>query len=265
MTCRILVVEDSPTQAAALGMLLEQAGNEVVIARSAESALEQLAAAPFDVVLTDIVMPGMNGYDLCRRIKGDPESRDIPVVLLTSLSDPMDIVQGLECGADNYITKPYDPDHLLARVRHVLDNRRLRLNAKTSLGVNVRFLGKDLAITSEKEQILDLFISSVEDVVRMNAALLQSQRALADAHARLEAFAQEKAHEARVSDARYRALLHNAGDAVIVLDSDGRIVEANPRATELLTRSANELSRQKLVDLLPAAGLEELRAGLLRL
>ena len=265
MSCRILVVEDSATQAEALRSLLEEHEYEPVVARSAEAALELVESGDFDVLLSDVVMPGISGYELCRRLKQHPRWRELPVILLTSLADPMDIVQGLECGADNYITKPYDAEHLLARLRHVLDNRRLRRTSKTSVGVTVRFLGRDLSITSEKEQILDLFISSVEDVVRANVALQESQRALAEAHAQLEEYAREKTREARSSTERYRALLQNAGDAVLVLNAQGRILEANRRAADLFDRPAEELVNHPLVSLAPEEGRAELSAGLDRL
>jgi PAS domain S-box-containing protein len=227
-------VEDSATQAEALRSLLEEEGYEVTVARSGEAALDCFAVGSFDLVLSDIVMPGMSGFDLCRRVKADPRGRNVPFVLLTSLTDPMDIVRGLECGADNYITKPYDREPLLARLRHVQDVRRLRRDAKTSLGVSVRFLGKELAITSEKEQILDLFISSVEDVVHANEALQRSRAELAQAHAQLAEYAERKTHEARISTERYRTLLQNASDAIFVLDPQGRILELNRRAADLL-------------------------------
>lgn len=257
MTCRILVAEDSATQAEALRALLEEQQYEVTVARNGEAALECVATEDFDMVLSDVVMPGITGYELCRGIKQDPRLQALPVMLLTSLTDPMDIVRGLECGADNYITKPYDPEHLLARVRHVLDNRRFRRGSKTSLGVTVRFLGRDLTITSEREQILDLFISSVEDVVRANEALHRSQEQLAEAHAQLERYAQEKAREARISAVRYRALLQNAGDAILVLDPEGRILEANRGASELLNLSVEELSDQTMESLLAPSEREQ--------
>jgi PAS domain S-box-containing protein len=265
MSCRTLVVEDSATQAEAVRSLLEAEGHEVILARSAEAALALLEQRAVDVVLSDVVMPGLSGYELCRILKQDARWRDVPVVLLTSLTDPMDIVRGLECGADNYITKPFDPEHLLARLRHVLDNRRLRRSVKTSMGVTVHFLGRDLTITSEKEQILDLFISSVEDVVRANEALQRSQRELADAHAQLEAFARAKAHEARISTERYRALLQNAGDAIFVLDVQGRIVEANRRAAGLLEHDPAELWGRPLEEWLAEDAREAFRARFERL
>ncbi|HEX2091857.1 MAG TPA: PAS domain S-box protein [Longimicrobiaceae bacterium] len=262
MRCRILVVEDSATQAEALRTLLEEEGHDVAVARSAEEALERIAPDRFDLVLSDIVMPGMNGWELCRRLKSEPGLRDIPLVLLTSLTDPMDIVRGLECGADNYITKPYDPEHLLARVRRVLDNRRLRSGTRTSMGVNISFLGTTFTITSEKEQILDLLLSSIEDVVRTNRALQESQRELAEVHAQLEVYASEKAHEAEVSTEMYRTLMQNAGDAIFVLDREGRIREGNAPAARLLGIPAREMEDRFLDDFVVDEEREEFRARL---
>ncbi|MHB1224122.1 MAG: hybrid sensor histidine kinase/response regulator [Gemmatimonadaceae bacterium] len=173
---RILVVEDSATQAAALAGLLEEHGFEVTVARDGTAALAAVRAEHFDLVLSDIVMPGMTGYEVCRRVKTELGHPELPVVLLTGLSDPMDIVRGLECGADNYITKPYDRDHLLDRVRLVLDNRRLRHGAKQGGSVDITFLGKRFTITAEKEQILDLLVSSYEELVRTNQAVRHAER-----------------------------------------------------------------------------------------
>ena len=148
MTASILVAEDSPTQAEQVRSLLEQQGYRVTLARSGEEALERLDAEDFDLVLSDIVMPGMNGYDLCRRVKERGSQAPLPVVLLTSLADPTDIVRGLEAGADNYITKPYEPDQLLARIRRVLDSVQLRRRGRASMGVDIMFLCGLFTITS---------------------------------------------------------------------------------------------------------------------
>jgi DNA-binding response OmpR family regulator len=92
-------------------------------------------------------MPGMSGYELCRHQaeREDPP----PVVLLTSLSDPRDIVRGVECGADNYITKPYEPDHLLERIRHVMDNVSLRAQQQPGGPITISFLGETYTIESD--------------------------------------------------------------------------------------------------------------------
>src|SRR5262249_23339522 len=96
---RILVVEDSPTQARQLQYILEAEQFAVDVAADAEIALQRFGEATFDMVISDIMMPGLSGYELCDRIKNDPSGRDIPVILLSTLSDPMDIIRGLECGA----------------------------------------------------------------------------------------------------------------------------------------------------------------------
>jgi two-component system, sensor histidine kinase and response regulator len=171
----VLIVEDSATQAMALRLQLEEAGYAVRIARSAEEAIAMVKAAPVDLVVSDVVMPGQSGFDLCRAIKDDPGLKKIPVVLLTSLGDPMDIIRGLESGADNYITKPYDPPQLLERLQRVFENVAMRDQRSADDAVRINFLGGEFAIRSTKEQILDLLISSLEDLIRANEALRSAQ------------------------------------------------------------------------------------------
>lgn len=176
----ILVVEDSSTQAVALETLLENSGYGVTVAGSGEAALDSMRANAVALVLTDIVMPGIDGYELCRRIKS--EWRDVPVILLTSLTDPLAIVRGLECGADHYVTKPYDPVQLLARVTQVLG--RAGDVPIHSTPVNVELNGTPFTISATKEQILELLVSSYGDLVRTSdvvRAAEQRARFLADA------------------------------------------------------------------------------------
>jgi len=177
---RVLVVEDSATQAMQLAALLEEAGYAVDVARSGEQALARLApggaSADVDLVLSDVVMPGIDGYELCRRIKDGLHRPDLPVVLLTSLTDPLDIVRGLESGADNYVTKPYDPVRLLARLRTVLAAAAERPAASRGRPVAVTFQGVTFTIAADKEQIVDLLVSSYEDLVRTSEAVRTAER-----------------------------------------------------------------------------------------
>ncbi|MEO5816527.1 MAG: hybrid sensor histidine kinase/response regulator [Gemmatimonadaceae bacterium] len=171
---RILVVEDSATQAAALAELLERNGFDTVIARRAERALEILDTEAVDLVLSDVVMPGMDGYDLTKRIRALDTLSELPVVLLTSLTDPLAIVRGLESGADHYVTKPYDPTSLLARVHAVLEKAdEPRLHPKP---FTVDLLGTPFTISATKEQILELLVSSYSDLVRTSEAVRDAER-----------------------------------------------------------------------------------------
>jgi two-component system, cell cycle sensor histidine kinase and response regulator CckA len=163
---KILVVEDSPTQAQSLALLLESEGFSVDLARDGNAGVAACKSTHVDVVLSDVVMPGIDGYELCRQIKTHPETSGVPVILLTSLADPMDIVRGLECGADNFIRKPYDASYLISRVRRLIENQAQRGSRKLTMGVDVLIMGRKFTVNSEKEQMLDLLISTFEEVLR---------------------------------------------------------------------------------------------------
>lgn len=181
MASPILVVDDSPTQLEALRALIADAGLEVVTAGTGEEAFEAARSLRPELVLSDVVMPGMSGFDLCRAIK-EAMGEDAPaVVLLTSLADPRDIVRGLEAGADNYITKPYEAAHLIQRVRWVLENRALRREGQRHGGLRIRFMGEEFKLQAAPEQMLEMLLGSFEELAHTNRALQASQKALADA------------------------------------------------------------------------------------
>src|SRR5580692_6381669 len=174
----ILIAEDSLTQAARLEHLLRGQGYDVRIADSGTKALAAAREKPPTLLISDIVMPEMDGYTLCKQIKADEKLKDVPVVLLTSLTAAEEVLKALECGADSFIRKPYDAEYLLSRTEHILANLMSRHASGVKLGAEIYLGGKKYFITSERQQILDLLFSTFMDAVRMNADLEEKQSKL---------------------------------------------------------------------------------------
>jgi PAS domain S-box-containing protein/diguanylate cyclase (GGDEF)-like protein len=178
----ILIAEDSPTQAEKLQHLLEEHGYAVTTAPDGKQALAAAQRRKPTLLISDIVMPEMDGYELCKAIKSDDALRDIPVILVTTLSDVMDIMKGLACGADNFIRKPYEDKYLLARVDYLLMNKEMRKGLKMQMGMEIHLGGQKHFITAERQQILDLLISVYEEAVHISEELKLRQRELADSN-----------------------------------------------------------------------------------
>jgi two-component system phosphate regulon response regulator PhoB len=123
MAATILVVEDEPAIQTLIAVNLRRAGHDVVGALDAESAQRRINEALPDLILLDWMLPGMSGLELARRLRGDARTRAVPIIMLTARGDERDKVQGLETGADDYITKPFSPRELLARIQAVLRRR----------------------------------------------------------------------------------------------------------------------------------------------
>ena len=136
-----------------------------------EEALASIKKNTPTIVVSDVVMPEIDGFELCRQIKSNNKYKDIPVILLTTLSEPEDIIKGLECGADHFITKPYDEDFLLSHIQYIFYNRELRKNSVADFGVEIFFGGRKHYLTSDRMQILDLLFSTYEAALYKNKEL----------------------------------------------------------------------------------------------
>lgn len=117
---KILLVEDEEDILQLLGYTMSKAGFQAILASSGEEALEKLGAEPTDLVILDLMLPGISGLDVCKAMRQAATLKDIPVLMLTAKSEENDIVTGLALGADDYVTKPFSPKVLLARVMAIL-------------------------------------------------------------------------------------------------------------------------------------------------
>ncbi|AMC36226.1 response regulator [Janthinobacterium sp. B9-8] len=191
----VLIVEDSTIQAIMLKRILLAEGYQVLLAKNGSEGLEITRSQRPDIVISDINMPNMNGFELCTHIKQDPALQGIPVILLTSLTDVKDVIKGLECRADNFLTKPYDTSDLLLRIKYMLLSRDMYKNNDTDAGVPVFFSGEKYLIKSDKQHILSLLLSIYETAVQNNNKLLEMQEHIRSANEKLEQMVEERTSE----------------------------------------------------------------------
>jgi signal transduction histidine kinase len=174
----ILIAEDSRTQAMALCYLLEQHHFEVVWTENGRDAMEKLLRCRPTLVITDINMPEVNGYDLCARIKKDDALRDLPVILLTTLSEPKDVLKGIQCGADSFVVKPYDENVLISRIEHLLASLPLKTTAPAGSNTEIVYDGQSYSIDTTRAHSVELLLSTYEVAVQRNNQLEEVQQQL---------------------------------------------------------------------------------------
>ena len=247
----ILIVEDSKTQATILEHLLESAGYRVIVRYNGKDALNAVVLENPTLVLTDIVMPEMNGYELCRAIKDNPKTSAIPVILVTQLYDPQDVIAGLECGADNFIIKPYENDYLLSRIEVIFANRFLQLNESMNVGIEVFFAGKKHHITSNRLQILNILLSTYEIAIQKNNELFEARDSLATANDQLSEAnsfllqANEDLNREITERRRVEAALSQANKKLNLLSS---ITRHDMKNILMAIRGYNEIAMQDSTD-----------------
>jgi sigma-B regulation protein RsbU (phosphoserine phosphatase) len=167
----VLIAEDSKIQAKILENRLIAAGYTVRVAHDGAAAIEMARQQKPTVIISDIEMPRMTGYEFCRAVKQDPALHDVPVILLSTLSEAVDIIKGLDAGADNYVTKPYDPNYLLTRVDSLLKSPVTDNGDGPGTELAVTLAGQTYRVKSGRQQVLNLLISTFENAVEKNREL----------------------------------------------------------------------------------------------
>jgi two-component system, OmpR family, alkaline phosphatase synthesis response regulator PhoP len=163
----ILVVDDEPDLLELVHYTLTRVGYQVCCVKSGEEALMQVQTHPPDLIVLDLLLPGMDGLEICKRLKRDPQTAAIPIVMLTARSEEADVVTGLELGADDYLTKPFRPRVLTARVKaalrrqQVLEEREAEVVVRGNLVIHpghheVRVNHQPIPLTPTEFRILQL-------------------------------------------------------------------------------------------------------------
>lgn len=175
---RILLADDSPTQRAQTARILIRFGFDIVPAANGEEALREIESEPPDAYVLDIVMPGMNGFELCRKIRTLPGQIRTPIVLLTSLSDTADVLKGLESGANSFVVKPCNTDYLPRLLESLIKRDSVRCEDADDGSIHLVYQKQGFVITPDHERMLTLLLSSFESAEELN-------KQLAEAHAKL--------------------------------------------------------------------------------
>jgi len=230
MAAVVLVVEDEPDIRDLVVLHLDRAGYRCHVATAGPEAVEAAKRVTPDLVVLDVMLPGMDGMEVCRRLRADPHTAAIPVIMLTARTEELDRVIGLEIGADDYVTKPFSPRELVARVRAVLRRVRGTVADEPSTAVGglvvdrgrheVRLDGAPIALTRTEFDLLDTLVEA-------RGRLLTREQLLS----RVWGYARADDIASRTVDVhvhRLRAKLRGEGERLVTVKGVGYRFEADP-------------------------------------
>ncbi|TSA00540.1 MAG: response regulator [Rhodocyclaceae bacterium] len=217
----ILVVEDSPVQAELLRRALNEAGYRVVIANNGAEGLAITKANRPAAVVSDVNMPVMDGYTMCLRIREDELVNATPVILLTMLSDPLDVIRGLNAGADAYVIKPYNVPALITRIGELLEHAPGPPPPVERRKLQVRLAGEIHSVDAHGPRMLSLLISTYESAMQQNRELVATQQALEELNQHLEQKVLEKTATLQASEREFRLLAESMPQIVWITRADG--------------------------------------------
>lgn len=252
---RIIIAEDSPTQAEQLKFLLERRGYSILLASNGQECLDLALKSPPTLIISDVVMPVMDGYELAYRVKQDESLCRVPVILITSLMDRKDIVQRASVVADAFFTKPFEEKYLVSKIETLLNSASREQDDSSS--IEVSFAGEKYTIKSGKRQILTFLLSTYENAVQQNRELTAMQKELQLLNENLEERVLKRTRQLQDSEANYRRLLETSADAMVVAGSDNTVFFMNRAAEELFGAKYEDMAGKKFFILLSALGTKD--------
>jgi PAS domain S-box-containing protein len=260
----ILLVEDSLVESELLRRTLTGSGYRVNQVHNGQEAMEAIHTAPPDLVMTDIRMPIMDGYELCRTIKRDPALAHIPVILLSVLSEPEDIIQAIDVRADSYTTKPYTEASLLWRLNSLLSSPP-RSKHKPGDPLEVEYRDKVYRIDADPQQMLNLLLSVYENTMVQNRELMAVQAQLCLLNENLEEKVRQRTAALQESEARFRATFEQAAVGIAHVAPDGRWLRVNRRLCDLVGYTPEEMLAKSCKELTHPDDVHDSLAGMLQL
>jgi PAS domain S-box-containing protein len=250
----IMIVDDIPANLGVLIDHLEDHGYRIVIAQDSLESLKRAELVQPDLILLDVMMPGIDGFETCRRLKTSERTKDIPVIFITSLTDTSSKIKGFEVGGIDFINKPIQLDDLLARIKTHL---ALRCAQKQVEAKNAR-LESEIAMREEAEAALQIAHRELEQrIAERTVELVKANTSL-----KAEIAERERVEAAlRESQTLLQALIDNSKALIYVKDLEGRFLLVNNRYKELFHITNEEVSAKTDDDIFPSAHAEALRAS----
>lgn len=236
---KILIVDDSPMQLQQLRNHLEKHNYDVAAASGVVEALGMMEQVTPAIVISDIIMQGIDGFELCRRIKSDSRYKSIPVVLYTVLADPRDVLHGLECGADNFMAKSYGEENLVVMIEQLLARKEDDSGSIPVQGFEINFNGETYFITSTTQRSIDFLLSTYEVAVQMNRKLIKTQDDLKRVNSYMEGEVHRyRRHLEKLVEDRTEQI-HLLNDQLLGLAEEAR--QASRAKSEFIANMSHEL------------------------
>jgi CheY-like chemotaxis protein len=268
MAERILIVDDDVDSLKLIGLMLQRQGYDIVVANNGQQALVRAHGDTPDLIILDIMMPDMDGYEVCRRLRADPETQAIPIIMFTAKTMVDDKVAGFEAGADDYLTKPTHPAELASRVKAVLARSAAQRQPSGDQGATLGFLGAKGGIgTTTLAVNIAAALAKSEPVALVDFRLGQGTLGLTLGFGRSTGLANLLSRPAAEITARAvenELVTHSSGMRLLLSSARPKetLLHVAPESAALIVRHLRALSRTVVLDL--GAGLNPLSARLVQ-
>ena len=274
----ILIVEDSPTQVARIKYFLERNNYKTKDCQDGNQALSWLTDHKPSLIISDVLMPGMNGFELCERIKSDIHTKDIPVILLTTLTNTEEVINGLIAGADSFLTKPYDNEHLLSSIQMILEESGNGESREKESDLEIYYRGKKRIIRTGPQKVIKLLLNNYQGAIYQNEILRQTQEELRLLNEQLETIVKERTsalakeielsskvtEQLRESEEKYRTMVETANEGIWKVDSDLNTTFVNEKMADMLGYTSREMIGRSALDFMDEEGKVRARKNFVR-